>query len=73
MSTTHQSILQVEGMTCHSCVRHVDAALRDVDGVNTVEVALDTGRVVVGHDPHADVACLVEALEAAGYPAHPTS
>lgn len=55
--------LQVEGMTCASCVRHVNAALAPIAGVADVSVDLAAGRVKVSGD--ADVA----ALQEAGYPA----
>ena len=36
--------LPVEGMTCASCVGRVEAALRKVDGVDSVSVNLATER-----------------------------
>lgn len=63
------STLTVEGMTCPSCVAHVNRALRDLDGVEAVEVRLREGTVVVRHD--AEVELLIEALREAGYPSVP--
>ena len=31
-------ILEIDGMSCSNCVRHVEAALLDVDGVDVLEV-----------------------------------
>lgn len=59
--------LQVEGMTCASCVRHVNAALAPIAGVAEVSVDLAAGRVKVSGD--ADVPALLAALQEAGYPA----
>jgi len=59
--------LQVEGMTCGSCVRHVNAALAPVAGVAEVEVDLAAGRVRVAGD--ADLQALLDVLQDAGYPA----
>ena len=59
--------LRVEGMTCASCVRHVNAALAPIAGVADVSVDLAAGRVKVSGD--ADVAALLAALQEAGYPA----
>lgn len=59
--------LQVEGMTCASCVRHVNAALAPIAGVADVSVDLAAGRVKVSGD--ADVPALLAALQEAGYPA----
>jgi len=63
-----QTILEVRGMTCPSCIRHIDGALRDVDGVEDVQVRFQEKRVLVQHDTlTAPVPALVEALEEAGY------
>ncbi|MFC5698418.1 heavy-metal-associated domain-containing protein [Pseudomonas sp. GCM10022186] len=59
--------LQVEGMSCASCVRHVSAALAPIAGVAEVSVDLAAGRVRVSG--HADVQALLAALQDAGYPA----
>ncbi|UCP00778.1 heavy-metal-associated domain-containing protein [Metapseudomonas lalkuanensis] len=59
--------LRVEGMTCASCVRHVNSALASVAEVDEVSIDLATGRVRVSGD--ADAQALVAALQDAGYPA----
>ncbi len=59
--------LRVSGMTCNGCVKHVDAALREVPGVTAVEVELASGRAkVVGE---AAAAALIAAVTNAGYEA----
>jgi copper chaperone len=68
MTTNNQTILAVQGMNCASCVRHIDEALKDVNGVSGVEVRLREGKVLVQHDPNnVPVAILVNALKDAGY------
>ncbi len=63
-----ETLLQVGGMSCPSCVRHIDAALRELDGVAKIDVRLREGTVVVQHDPaSASVDALVEAVRGAGY------
>jgi copper chaperone len=62
------TLLQVEGMTCPSCVRHIDNALREIDGVSKVDVRLREGQVVVTHEGAA-TETLVEAVREAGYDA----
>lgn len=59
--------LQVQGMSCGSCVKHVTEALRPLEGVSDVTVDLQAGRVKVSgvSDSHP----LLAALEDAGYPA----
>lgn len=65
---TKEIVLEVTGMTCPSCVRHVNAALADLDGVGKVEVRLRDGKVVVQYDPdRVPVSALIEALSEAGY------
>lgn len=59
--------LQVEGMSCGSCVKHVTKALNEVPGVNDVAVDLDAGRATV--EGSAEPSALTAALEDAGYPA----
>jgi copper chaperone len=68
MSTTKETLLTVSGMTCPSCVRHVESALREIAGVRGVEVHLREGKVLVKHDAEGAPATeLVEALREAGY------
>ncbi|MDI3273184.1 heavy metal-associated domain-containing protein [Pseudomonas sp. AL03] len=59
--------LQVEGMRCGSCVKHINAALQPLAGVGEVTVDLASGRVKVTGDAESDV--LLSALKEAGYPA----
>ncbi|HAT4309315.1 TPA: heavy-metal-associated domain-containing protein [Clostridium perfringens] len=56
-------ILEIDGMSCSNCVRHVEAALLDVDGVDVLEV--EVGKAVV--DTEVDEDTLRDALEEVGY------
>lgn len=56
-------ILEIDGMSCSNCVRHVEAALLDFDGVDVLEV--EVGRAVV--DTEVDEDTLRDALEEVGY------
>ena len=68
MSNERDTILEVEGMTCPSCIRHVSSALEELDGVGAVDVKLRDGLVVVKHDAtEAPIDQLIEALNEAGY------
>ena len=68
MSNERDTILEVQGMTCASCVRHVSSALTGLDGVGKVDVKLREGLVFVKHDAsQAQVPQLIEALKEAGY------
>ena len=59
--------LSVQGMTCGSCVNHVTKALEVLDGVQSVHVDLQSGRVQVGRttDQSDD---LIHVLDEEGYP-----
>lgn len=69
MTTTRETVLKVEGMSCSSCVRHINGALRGIEGVVDVEVRLKEHRVLVKHGEEAPSQQLVEALHEAGYEA----
>ncbi|MDC8759097.1 heavy metal translocating P-type ATPase [Janthinobacterium fluminis] len=63
--------LDIEGMTCASCVGRVEKALRKVPGVidASVNLATDSARVQLTGGAGADA--LIRAVEAAGYHAAP--
>jgi copper chaperone len=68
MTTTHETTLDVTGMSCGSCVRRVSTALRGLHGVANVDVRLKEGKVIVRHDPtKTSATALVAALDKAGY------
>jgi P-type Cu+ transporter len=55
-------------MTCASCQRHVEAALRSTSGVASAHVDLMANRATVVFDPRlADEQVLVQAIRGAGY------
>jgi copper chaperone len=73
MANTMQTVLDVEGMSCSSCVRHVEGALCELDGIAAVNVKLKDGKVVVQHDPaRTTIDQMVEALSDAGYESRAT-
>lgn len=59
--------LPVEGMTCASCVGRVEAALKQVEGVDAVTVNLATERADIHLGRSIDRKRLVSAVEKAGY------
>jgi copper chaperone len=71
--THKETLLKVHGMSCGSCVHHVDVALKDVDGVSRVDVRLRQGEVLVKHDADIAVDTLVKALADAGYESAPAA
>jgi len=60
---------QVVGMSCGSCVRHVESAVRRVapQGVDSVEVDLRSGRVDVRLGSEVSVASIADAIRHEGY------
>ena len=73
LDTAGQAVsLDIEGMTCASCVARVEKALKKVPGVLSAEVNLATERAEVTlAGRRADMAPLVLAVEKAGYVARP--
>ena len=69
MSThTTQSSFPVQGMTCASCVSHVEKALNKVPGVESAKVNLATESATVQYDPtQASVDTFAKAVQEEGY------
>ncbi|MFN3260757.1 MAG: heavy metal translocating P-type ATPase [Pikeienuella sp.] len=63
--------LDVEGMTCASCVGRVERALAAVPGVRAARVNLATERAEI--EGAADMSALLAAVEAAGYGVRPVA
>lgn len=60
--------LQVSGMTCNHCKAAIEDALKTLDGVNEVQVDLETGKIIVDYDEgKAAEQELMEAVQNAGY------
>lgn len=58
--------INIEGMSCMHCVKHVTNALEEVNGVKSVNVNLE-GKYAVVEVEGADDAALKAAIEDAGY------
>jgi len=64
--------LPVQGMTCTSCVSHVEGALRELAGVSDVVVNLSTNKASLTYDPAlVKVTDLQRAVEGVGYSVPP--
>lgn len=59
--------LKIEGMMCMRCVAHVTNALKDVEGVEEVNVSLEQGTADVVANAAVTVASLKSAVEAQDY------
>ncbi|WP_175718296.1 heavy metal translocating P-type ATPase [Burkholderia anthina] len=63
--------LDIDGMTCASCVSRVEKALAKVPGVTRASVNLATERATVDAAPDVSASLLVDAVTQAGYVATP--
>jgi len=61
--------LEIVGMSCENCVKHVTQALAALRGVKRVDVRLKEGRATVEAQPDVHVEHLIETVEEAGYQA----
>lgn len=69
MRTTN---LYSDDLSCPSCVGKIEGRLARLDGVDSAQVHMATGRIEVTHDPDvADTDALVAAVAEAGYHAAP--
>lgn len=69
-AATHSATFEVEGMTCAACSVTVRTAVRQLDGVGTVEVAQTAGRATVTFDGGMISAQqIAERISRAGYEA----
>jgi len=67
----HSLSFTVEGMTCATCVRHVERSLSSLDGVLMASVSLASERAVVVSTKPISFGTLAEAVQEAGYKAVP--
>ena len=61
------STYTVTGMTCGHCVASVTEEVREIPGVDDVEVVLETGAVTITSSEPVDLAAVRTAVEEAGY------
>ena len=59
--------INIEGMSCMHCVKHVEEALKELAGVANVAVDLKEKNAVVALDGSVEDAKLKEAIEEVGY------
>lgn len=59
--------ISIEGMICGHCASHVEAELKEVNGVKSVKVDIAAKNALVELEHEVDDALLKEAVENAGY------
>lgn len=57
----------VNGMSCHKCVAHVKEALEELNGVNVLDVALDTKLAVIESENNIDDEDIKARIDEYGY------
>ncbi|OKH33005.1 copper-translocating P-type ATPase [Calothrix sp. HK-06] len=64
--------LKLRGMSCASCARSIEEAIREVNGVNECIVNFGAELATVEYDPRkTDVTVIQQAVDSAGYSAYP--
>ena len=64
MTTT---TVQVKGMTCGHCVNAVTEEVSKVEGVTSVDVDLESGKVTIASTSALDEGAIAAAVDEAGY------
>ena len=62
-----EKVLNIEGMVCMNCVKHVEKALRELAGISEVTVSLAEKSARIQLNGDVSDAMLKEAVEDAGY------
>ena len=62
-----EKFVRVDGMTCNNCVKHVNEALSEIPGVESVEVSLDKAGATIRSAEEIDIETIRTALDEAGY------
>ncbi len=62
-----EKVLNIEGMVCMNCVKHVDKALREIQGIREVTVSLEHKTAQVQLSQEVSDSILKAAIEDAGY------
>ena len=64
--------LDIQGMTCASCVAHVEKSIKKVGGIDMATVNLATEKATVSFDPQQTaIDDILESIIASGYGALP--
>ena len=62
-----QKLIQVDGMGCQNCVKHVKEALESLDGVTGAEVSLEKNNALITFTKDVADTAIIAAIEDAGY------
>lgn len=67
MNEVKKMIVNVDGMSCNNCAKHVKNALEELDGVNEVIVNLDNKNAEISYQGDIDEKLIRDAINEAGY------
>jgi copper ion binding protein len=62
-----KTTLNINGMTCDHCVKHVTEALKTIKGVKSAKVSLKDKNALVDHKDDVSIDALKTAVVEAGY------
>ncbi|MDF2535903.1 MAG: hypothetical protein K0R18_2062 [Bacillales bacterium] len=62
-----QTVLNVEGMSCEHCERHVKNALEEIIGVQSAKVSHVEKKAVIDHENNVNIEELKAAIVEVGY------
>ncbi len=66
---TNTTTVTAPDITCDGCANAIKNAFGRVDGVDEVQVDVETKQVTVRHEPSIDRDRIVDVLDQAGFPA----
>ena len=67
MKEVKTMIINVNGMSCNNCAKHVKNALDNIEGVNEAVVSLDDKNAEISYEGNIDEKVIEEAITEAGY------
>ena len=67
MSELKKVIVNVDGMSCNNCAKHVNKALSEIEGVKEVDVNLEGKQAEVSYEGNIEEETLKSAIDEAGY------
>ena len=62
-----KTTLNVEGMSCEHCVKHLTKTLKEVDGVKRADVSLNLKKAIIEHADSVTQDTLKAAVVEAGF------
>ena len=62
-----KKLIIIEGMTCSHCEKRVENALKEIDGVKSVEIILDENKAIIEIVENISDEIIANAVDDAGY------